>query len=132
MRSVLIACGTLMLGPPAFADPEPTDAEIFRMKTECIKLGKNIFLRNSSNELSTFTSIYDEKTNRCYVILTYIFPEANRVLSGKHFALYDGEGRMIAYWSKNYANFRGETVSPLIAYDYIRKIMEGNTEDGDK
>jgi hypothetical protein len=129
MRSVLFACGTLIFSYSAIAEPQPTATEIFRLRTECAKLGKWIFQETSAQELTAFSSRYDEKTNHCYVRLTYVYPEPNQlgVPSGSHFALYDGQGGMIAYWSNSYAQIKGEIVSPAVAYDYIQKTMEDNT-----
>jgi hypothetical protein len=130
MRSLLVACGALMLSHTALAEPPPTATEISRLRTQCEKLGKWIFQETSAQELTTFASKYDEKTNHCYVMLTYVYPEQNQlgVPSGNHYALYDGQGGMIAYGSNNYAQIKGEIVSPTVAYDYINKLMEDNPD----
>jgi hypothetical protein len=84
MRSLIVACGTLMFSHTAIADPQPTATEIFHLKTECGKLGKALLeeivknrelLKEKENTVGEVSSLattnYNQTANRCYVKVTH-------------------------------------------------------------
>ncbi len=109
---------------PAEAGPQPTASEIFQLRTECMKLGKEMLKEYQDADISSsFFSKYDETTNRCYVLIKLHFRKEDT----DSLQLLDGQGAgMIAAWSKNLGLIKGNTVSPPIAFDFIQNMMNSN------
>lgn len=122
MRPSLIAFGILHFGLPANAGSQPTATEIFHLRTECGKLGKELLQDNETKYANVYaTSKYDEKINRCFVMLQFVFLKEKKV----QLYLYDGQGGgLIAMWSDNTAQVKGENVEPSVARDYIMRTMK--------
>jgi hypothetical protein len=122
MRFAFIMLGALATCP-AVAGPQPTATEIFHLRTECIKLGKELMKEyEKDGSINFLISKYDENSNRCYAHILYFYKDTSRSIS-----LYDAQGGgLIAEWSKSYGTIKGENVSPELAYDYIEYIMKDN------
>lgn len=116
-----LALGVLMFCQAASAQPQPTATEIFHLRTECMHLGEQILAGNSASEtINSFNSKYDEKINRCYVLIIQVHIKEH----AKLLTLYDGQGGgLIAQWTSTYGFVKGQQVSPPIAFDYIQNTM---------
>lgn len=118
---MLLTCGTLIFTNTVTAGPQPTATEIFHLRTECRKLGKEIFQEKLQHDAENhvFTK-YDEKINRCYVLIKSIYP-GNKTVG----FLYDAQSdHLIAIAAEDFGRVKGENVSPQTAAEYIDRIMQ--------
>ena len=132
MRIIFIGASMMLLPYAASADPQPTATEVFHLRTECKKLGDQLFEKEGLPEkygFTTYFSNYEAKTNRCYVQLNHRFKEhlTDRPAS---IYLYDGQGGgLIAMCTPNADNIRGRTVTHHEACAYIQSKMNAGEED---
>lgn len=127
-RHLAILAALLLGTAPASADPKPTATEVFHLRTECSKLGKQLLeeagIGTSSHGFSVYFSKYDENTNRCYVMIKNTFLGKE---SGVSLTLYDGQGGgALAMWGTTGIAFIGDrfNVPPAEAYEYIQRVMK--------
>jgi hypothetical protein len=125
MRSLLVACGTLLFSHTAIAAP-PTTANEISDRTECEKLGKDIlrYFPNSTYSTNRVIAKYNEATDRCIVMIIQ--------LRGKEeiLSLFDGQrGSVIAECYKEFSVIKGEQVSQSQACSYIDKLMKDDVNE---
>ncbi len=84
---------------PAKAEPTPTyqlptAAEVFRLRSECARLGEKILEDNAIGPMLNQLQVsnYNARTNRCYVELT-VMSNGDTVPPQSHSTLYDGQTR---------------------------------------
>jgi hypothetical protein len=119
MRSLLVACGTIMFSHTVMADPQPT---------LCAKFGEKVFKEQAApNRAASFTSKYDEAKNRCYVMMTYADAKENTMNIG----LFD-RGGVIAFCSKDFQFINAQQVVPPFGCNYIANIMKDSTISNNK
>lgn len=129
-RRMPTAVAALLFCFPAGASPKPTATEVFHLRSECGRLGKQLLEENSitgiadAHGFSGVTSKYDEETNRCYVLIKDIYLKEGVT----QLYLYDGQGGgVIADWSSRSTEngtIKGQTVQPSVAYEYIMQMMK--------
>ena len=122
----------------------PTATEVFNLRSKCAALGEKMLENDFVGSALTHSqvSLYNPRTNRCYVELTAQTANVNIPITYLRTALFDGQtGEMLAYFKLEKGVSSGmvydrqhQTTKTLDAdgYDdaqaYIDKLMQENRE----
>ncbi|GFO68027.1 hypothetical protein GMLC_16060 [Geomonas limicola] len=128
---MLMSCAPKKDEPPANrADHQPPSAsEVFRLRSECAKLGELIMRDNKIGaDLSQdVVTHYDSRTNRCYAELTVQDPASDGEFITSY--LYDAQTKeQLAFATKNWEKKSGWVEHGPVGYDaaniYIANMMD--------
>ncbi|MGA7322988.1 MAG: hypothetical protein WBX25_00545 [Rhodomicrobium sp.] len=126
MRSML-AVAALLFCSPASAGQKPTATEVFHLRSECSKLGKQLLWEvglKLEHAFSSYFAKYDEDTNRCFVLIKDDYNLGKQIT----LRLYDGQGAgMMATWTSDAGGIfmiGDHSVPQPEAYEYIQHVMK--------
>jgi len=128
---MLMSCAPKKDGPPVKAADQqpPTASEVFRLRSECAKLGEVIKRDNKVGaDLSQdIVTHYDPKTNRCYAEMTVQDPASEGEYMFTY--LYDAQTKeQLAFATKNWEKRSGWVSHGPVGYDaaniYIANLMD--------